>query len=142
MSPRARESRPGGHRAAEGLATTTSVPPTTHEHHDGAPAWSCPDCTATLERHTLTVEHDEGCPVGAEGERVSAADRDFFAAHPWAEEYRRPLAWSEGVALVAAHGLPLGTRLAGRVTVRRVAPGVRVRLFQGVTVRLPAGADA
>lgn len=34
MSPRVRESRPGGHRAAEGLATTTSVPPTTHEHHD------------------------------------------------------------------------------------------------------------
>jgi len=28
VSPRVRESRPGGHRAAEGLATTTSVPPT------------------------------------------------------------------------------------------------------------------
>ncbi len=28
MSPRARESRPGGHRAAEGLATTTRVPHT------------------------------------------------------------------------------------------------------------------
>lgn len=141
MSPRARESRPGGHWAAEGLATSPSVTPTTHERHGGAP-WCCPDCTATLDRDTLTVEHDEGCPVGAEGDRVSAADRDFFEAHPWAQEYRRPLAWSEGVALAAAHGLPLGTRLAGRVTVRRVAPGVRARLFQGVTVRPPAGAEA
>lgn len=103
----------------------------------------CPDCTRT-RRPDLTLEHDPGCPVGADLDATSARDRAWFAAHPWATEYRRPLTYSERVTLAEAQGLPLGARIVGRVTVRNVAPGIRVRAFSGLeTLTLdPAGGAA
>jgi len=113
---------PGGATRGERVGQPGGLTPTV----PARPA--CPDCTATT-RPDHVLEHDPGCPVAVDLDATSAADRAWFEAHPWAPEYRRPLTYSERVTLAAAHGLPIGAKVTGRVTVRFAAPGIRVRSF-------------
>jgi hypothetical protein len=92
---------------------------------------TCPDCTATGSPGEL-IRHDDTCPVSAALDHVSRVDREWFAAHPDATEYRRDLlpgdlsvASLDAVLLGTADGKP------ARVTVRQIGPGLRVRALPG-----------
>ncbi|MGI5325526.1 hypothetical protein [Actinomadura nitritigenes] len=90
----------------------------------------CPDCTARGDSATLTLTHDDGCPVGRGQDETSAGDREFFETHPNAPHMVRPLGWAEGIALKTLGAVPPHTDLTGwRVMVRQLAPGVRTRRY-------------
>lgn len=101
--------------------TTTHPPRLAADHR-------CPDCGARVTDKAL--EHEDSCPAALAEDAVSAADRAWFAAHPSAATYRRPITDAEAVALVIAVGLdPLLVTARGRVVVHQVAPGVRTRTY-------------
>ncbi|MGH3547828.1 MAG: hypothetical protein ACRDQU_06880 [Pseudonocardiaceae bacterium] len=63
------------------------------------------------------------------------ADREWFQAHRWASQFRRPLDWSERAVLVMWGLFPdVEGEAIGRVLVRRLGPGLRVRSFGEVAV--------
>lgn len=100
---------------------------------------ACPDCTAVLDARQV-LAHDTGCPVAADADAVAAADREWFEAHPGQHRHRRPVAWSETVALSGLLPvLPEGARWVGFVTVTAMGPGVRARNYSDVRVLLPSG---
>lgn len=97
----------------------------------------CPDCAATAVRGHLA--HQLTCPMGIANDARYDADREWFAAHPWAQEYRRPPHWSELAELKMWGLIPDVTgETIGRVTVCQVAPGVRARRFGDVAIIFPA----
>jgi hypothetical protein len=89
---------------------------------------ACPDCTARLDR-TDALRHDTSCPVGLDTDATSAADRAWFAAHPFVAEYRRELTYSERATLPIAFGMPTPAVLGGRVHVTRLPEGMRMRRY-------------
>jgi hypothetical protein len=98
---------------------------------DLAGPYTCPDCTASGSPGEL-LRHDDTCPVTAALDHVSQVDREWFAAHPDATEYRRDLLPGDlsvtnldAVLLGTADGKP------PRVTVRQIGPGLRVRALPG-----------
>lgn len=95
----------------------------------GTPApWDdCPDCSARLRPDARggTLTHDDGCPTGAALDAMTEADRSWFAAHPDADEYTRPLL--PGDLGIGSLSCVLADRAALLVRVRQVGPGVRVR---------------
>lgn len=96
---------------------------------------TCPDCGARLAGQNLT--HERTCPLGLAIDERSAADRAWFAAHPFATEYRRALHWSERAELVLWGLFPdVDGETVGRVLVRQLAPGVRTRTYSDVVVLL------
>lgn len=103
------------------VANTTSVA----TGRDRRPP-KCPDCSAIGNPETLTLAHDDGCPVGRGQDETSAGDREFFDTHPDAPHMMRPLGWAEGVLLKTLGAVPPGTDLTGwRVMVSPFGPGVR-----------------
>ena len=103
---------------ARGLAVLGTLPAL----HD------CPDCSARLrpDGHGGALAHGDGCPTGAALDAMTEADRAWFAAHPDAAEYTRPLLPGDlGVGSLACVMAADGGALLVRV--RQVAPGVRVR---------------
>jgi hypothetical protein len=95
------------------------------------PAFECADCAqiAVLEMVTRTdsggyLDHLGGCPAGEEMLRARTRDRNWFARHPDAESYRRPLMPGD----LGLRSLSVVTN-AGRVR-------VEVRTFDGFRVKL------
>lgn len=83
----------------------------------------CPDCGAVGPEW----RHDPTCPLHQQLERVTADDREWFAAQPHLSARTRRLDPAERALLQAA-----GYRDGGDwVTIRQLAPGVRVRDFHG-----------
>lgn len=104
------------------------------------PAWAkadaCLDCGVRLPRSEKEnhgpVEHADGCPYAASLDDTSEKDRVFFETHREATEYRRPMTYSEMAEMRMTMGLDMPGSFHGRVLVRRVADGVRMRTFEGV----------
>ncbi len=95
----------------------------------------CPDCNATAGGHHLI--HQKTCPLGVAIDQRCDADREWFEAHPRAQEYRRAPHWSEIAELKMWELIPDVTgEPIGRVTVSQVAPGVRARQFGDVAIVL------
>ncbi len=96
----------------------------------GAPL-TCPDCSGTATGEQV-LKHDDTCPVSAALDAMSQLDREWFAAHPGATEYYRPLVPGD---LHVAHldSVVLGTvdGKTPRVRVRQIGEGVRVRSLPG-----------
>ncbi len=83
----------------------------------------CPDCSAVAVDREL--KHDPTCPLMLAIEAVVDADRDWFAAHPWATVRHRPLHAVERTE----YGM-FGYSHAARMThtqVIQVGPGLRAR---------------
>ncbi|MGH3420324.1 MAG: hypothetical protein ACRDQU_03000 [Pseudonocardiaceae bacterium] len=96
---------------------------------------TCPDCNTRTTGQHLT--HQKTCPLGIAIDERTAADREWFQAHRWASEYRRPLHWSERAELVMWGIWPdVDGDAVGRVLVCRLGPGLRVRSFDEVAVIL------
>lgn len=53
----------------------------------------CPDCSAVVVNNAMT--HEDTCPVALGLDAAGSADRDWFLAHPNADEYHRPVTWAE-----------------------------------------------
>ncbi|WP_454198220.1 hypothetical protein [Nocardia sp. Marseille-Q1738] len=89
----------------------------------------CPDCCAGPDggRH---LTHASTCPVGVGADRAMQDDREWFEKHPLARLRHRPLTHAESVELAHALGVPVAAAV-GEVTVTQVAPGLRVRMFNG-----------
>jgi hypothetical protein len=101
---------------------------------------TCPDCPATASGEKQ-LTHAKTCPLGLGLDERTAADREWFEAHPWATEYRRPLHWTERAELVMLALLPdVPGEPIGRVLVRQLALGVRTRSFGDVAILLTTGA--
>lgn len=95
----------------------------------------CPDCSAVVVDQKLT--HDETCPIGRAIGAITDADRDWFEEHPAATEYRRPVTLAEIIEQRTAGVWPdVRGRVVGRVLVTQIAPGLRMRTFDGVVVIL------
>jgi anti-sigma factor RsiW len=62
---------------------------------------------------------------------MMAADRKWFAAHPGAVSYVRPITRAEINGLRMVGSLPGGWDAAGDVEVTQLAPGVRARRLAG-----------
>jgi hypothetical protein len=91
----------------------------------------CPDCGVPNDATGLV--HDETCPIALAADVTSAADRDWFAAHPDADHYFRDVTWDEGALLRLAGEFPdVPGDVIGRVQVVRVGPGVRLRRYDSV----------
>lgn len=91
----------------------------------------CADCSSRWSEQVLM--HSDTCPALAASEMVSQADREWFARHPTALDYRRPLAAAEVGELRTMGVIPDAPGEAvGRVTVRQVSPGVRVRDYRHI----------
>jgi hypothetical protein len=90
---------------------------------------ACPDCAAVDEGSHLA--HDDTCPIGRAIDEMSARDRDWFDRHPAATEHWR-------AAMPGDFSLPslAGVVPQGRVRVRLIAPGVRVRQLPEVVLVL------
>lgn len=95
------------------------------------PPTDCPDCPADTST-TGRLVHADTCPVGHALDHVSQVDREWFAAHPHATEYRRDLLPGDlhvgnldAVLLGTDDGKP------PRVRVRQVAEGIRVKSLPG-----------
>lgn len=104
----------------------------------------CVDCGVGFEGKERTLVHELTCPLGLAVDEVSAADRDWFAAHPHARERWRPLHWSERDTIRRSTPveLPTGVEMVGRVRVTQLAPGIRVRNYDRIITVLcrPGGA--
>ena len=99
-----------------------------------APA-ACPDCSADYVDQILT--HDETCPIGLAIDAICDVDQRWFEAHPEATEYRRPVTTAEVIEQRTAGVWPdVRGRVVGRVLVTQIAPGLRIRSFDGVLVVL------
>lgn len=90
----------------------------------------CPDCGSRVLDQVM--EHEPTCPIQQVADASSAADREWFVAHPAATEYWRPLDagdiddlrrlnpdWTEG-------------KIVGRVRVWQLEPGLRARDYGDV----------
>lgn len=96
----------------------------------------CPDCGAVPDAKNQ-LRHDETCPSGRALDDVSAADREWFEAHPGADEYWRRPTPVEVESIMRSMGKEMPDEpyeVVGRVRVRQLAPGVRSRLFGDVYV--------
>lgn len=84
---------------------------------------ACPDCSATTESRNLA--HDPTCPFGLALDRVTDADRDWFAAHPNATVRHRPVVAAEKIE----HGIFGfdGIEHTTHVQVIQISPGLRLR---------------
>jgi len=83
---------------------------------------SCPDCSAVMDAD-LKMFHDDGCPVAAETEAMTEADRLWFEQHPDAERYfRKARPGDFGVRTFASMVEP-----DGKVEVVQLEPGIRTR---------------
>lgn len=92
---------------------------------------TCPDCLGVAGdgRH---LTHADTCPIGQALDRISQVDRDWFAAHPGATEYYRPLLPGDlHVADLASIVLGTVDGKPPRVRVRQVAEGIRARSLPG-----------
>lgn len=78
----------------------------------------------------LTENDNHGNAAGLQ--LAMELDRNFFQQHPTFEEYTRNIVPGE----FAPEIIPRGRELQGRVTVRQVAPGFRVRFapWRGATL--------
>lgn len=93
----------------------------------------CPDCAAVGDPDLMRLEHFDGCPIGRALDAMSAADREWFAAHPGADRYHRPLMPGDlGIASLRC------IVASGKVEVRRLdqAANVRYRRLPQFTVIL------
>lgn len=82
----------------------------------------CPDCTA----RGWQLRHDDTCPLALAGDAQRARDREHMATHGL-EEYSRPITVPEVVsARIGGQDVPLGAV----VTVRRIGPGLTVRMIE------------
>jgi hypothetical protein len=72
------------------------------------------------------VRHRDECPVSRGINDATASDREWFAAHPSADVRERALTWAEREQQIAL-GAPPKLLDSAYVTVRNIAPGVRVR---------------
>lgn len=93
---------------------------------------TCPACPATTRSDELLI-HEKTCPFGRDVDERVAADRAWFAAYPFAAEYRRAPDWTE-TAEFRLLGLPSGREVIGRTVVRAPAPGLVLREIGGVLV--------
>jgi hypothetical protein len=95
------------------------------------PPTDCPDCPAD-STDTGRIVHADTCPVGQALDHVSQVDREWFAAHPDATEYRRDLLPGD-LHVGNLDAVLLGTDDGNppRVRVRQVAEGVRVKSLPG-----------
>ncbi|MBO2456551.1 hypothetical protein [Actinomadura violacea] len=97
-----------------------------HSH----PAIACDDCTAVGNPDTLTLSHDDGCPVGRGLDEMSANDRAFFETRPNAPHRVRPVCWAEAQHLKRSGAVPADVDLTGwRVRIRPIGPGIRSRQY-------------
>lgn len=144
MSPRRRESGPAAGETARKLDTDQSassvqiLPPDADNAHVEAIPSLCPDCGQRCV--DLKLVHLDTCPIGRSIEESQRADREFFAAHPNAREYRRPLAACDIDGLRRAWLLPEGYRMVGLVLVIQIGPGVRGRDYAGI-LAVPYGGE-
>ena len=91
------------------------------------PPTDCPDCPAD-NGGTGPLVHADTCPIRRALDHVSQVDREWFAAHPDATEYRRDLLPGDlHVSNLDAVLLGTGDGKSPRVRVRRVSDGVRVK---------------
>lgn len=91
----------------------------------------CPDCTGAA-RIGETLSHADTCPVGIALDAMTATDREWFAAHPDASEYWRPLLPGDlHVADLASVVMGTVDGRPPRVRVRQLGEGVRVRSLPG-----------
>jgi hypothetical protein len=100
----------------------------TRKPYGGNRGRACPDCRAVGRPH---FRHDSTCPLALAADRVQAADRAWFDAHPLAPHYRRPAQRAEAVDLQLVGVLPPGriVSVGGTVRVVRIAVGLRTRDF-------------
>lgn len=98
------------------------------------PPLDCPDCPGVAGTPGPLV-HADTCPIGQALDHVSQVDREWFAAHPDATEYRRDLLPGDlhvgnldAVVMGTVDGKP------ARVQVRQIAEGVRVKSLPGNVV--------
>lgn len=83
----------------------------------------CPDCSGVFnEKWHLT--HDSTCPLGRAMDAMQDADRDWFLAHPRADEYHRAITPAEVASL---HAVGVVAEHTDRVHVVQLAPGLRTR---------------
>ena len=90
------------------------------------PLLTCPDCPAVADPDTRAVEHFDGCPVGRAIDEMTATDRRWFAAHPGADHYHRPLMPGDRATLTGAHQAPgadMAAALAGTSSLSAVGVG-------------------
>jgi hypothetical protein len=62
-------------------------------------------------------------------EAAMERDRRFFVRHPFLSEYTREIMPGELPPSVVPKGIPASCEIRGSVTVRQIAPGLRVREF-------------
>ncbi|MFJ4044144.1 hypothetical protein ACIPV2_00175 [Microbacterium sp. NPDC089987] len=112
------------------------------------PEIPCLDCEPHIDG--LRITHAALCPVAMCIDDVTAADRAWFEAHPFADFYHRSVTWGEGANLIVLNPdmvkLSESHHLAvqGRVRVERIRDDARIRKFDEVwflVVPRP-GADA
>jgi hypothetical protein len=98
----------------------------------------CPDCCADVDERN-PLRHEPTCPLALAMDADSAADAVWFAAHPFATEYRRPPTLTESAQLLLMMGIerPEGAEVRGRVLVRRLAPYIRTRDYSRIYLVLP-----
>jgi hypothetical protein len=76
--------------------------------------------------------HADTCPIGQALDHVSQVDREWFAAHPDATEYRRDLLPGDlHVSNLDAVLLGTDDGKPPRVQVRRIGKGLRVKSLPG-----------
>lgn len=91
----------------------------------------CDDCgRVAVGRHLL---HASTCPLALAAEASSEADRRWFEAHPTATQYwRAPEVYDIDVMRRAVPcPLPEG-KWVGKVRVKQLRPGVRVRSYEQI----------
>ena len=64
--------------------------PTTPDDDARLPVIECPDCAALSDRGGV-LDHRNGCPKARAIDAMQEHDRQWFARHPYADEYRRGL---------------------------------------------------
>ncbi len=87
---------------------------------------TCPDCCA--DNRGGMLDHEKTCPLGQAIDKSSAADREFFVAHPGTDFFCRAVDRADILAMESA-GTPLTDPKGWRVRVTALGPGVRQRNF-------------
>lgn len=90
---------------------------------------TCPDCGKTGAN---LLVHEQTCPFGRAVDERIAADRRWFAAHPFAAGYRRAPDWTETAEARLLGLLAEGEEVSCRTVVRVPAPGLVLREIGGV----------
>lgn len=86
--------------------------------------------------------HEATCPLGLDLDRLMERDAKFFVDHPGADSYWRKISRVEALELFWTQGVPdmplSQLHPVGRVLVRQIKPGLRIRSFDRVRFLEPA----